>query len=401
MRPVTEMAMSASWKVPLTAASNGRQRINIEVTTMFPQQFAALRYLYTNGTPSHFHASLRRARAFSPGGGKSSAKFFTTLDDQFVLKSVNQAELFSLKDLWPQYFNCMARHYADQAYPPAQLKQRMREMAQAIGLSGDAAQHTSGRTTLCKVFGVFEFQTSEQSRTFGLMTKRTKQYFVLMQKIFDFTKVDVVYDLKGSQRNRLASAEQGSTRMDENLVNEIRREGSFLFCREGTHARLMAALGADANLLAAADVMDYSLIVGVDARARTLRIGIVDFLRKFSFDKRLESYIKTRAGAAAATVQPPPAYCARFVKYMGLYFCPVPDRSAGLRRVVRHYGEELAEAVKRIEALHASAAAATTAAGKGGSDEASPPAAKSGRGTAESTGSSPGKVSPAPEAKSV
>lgn len=41
--------------------------------------------------------------------------------------------------------------------------------------------------------------------------------------------------------------------------------------------------------------MDYSLVVGVDAKNYELVVGIVDFIRTYTWDKKLESWVKDSA----------------------------------------------------------------------------------------------------------
>ncbi|GJT45678.1 putative reverse transcriptase domain-containing protein, partial [Tanacetum coccineum] len=40
------------------------------------------------------------------------------------------------------------------------------------------------------------------------------------------------------------------------------------------------------------DVMDYSLLVGVDEQNHELVLGIIDFMRQYTWDKHLETWVK-------------------------------------------------------------------------------------------------------------
>ena len=51
---------------------------------------------------------------------------------------------------------------------------------------------------------------------------------------------------------------------------------------QAAHARLEAVLWRDTAFLAGLGVMDYSLLVGVDAQKHRLVIGIIDFIRQVS-----------------------------------------------------------------------------------------------------------------------
>ena len=50
--------------------------------------------------------------------------------------------------------------------------------------------------------------------------------------------------------------------------------------------------------------MDYSLVVGVDQEKRELVVGIVDYIRTFTWDKKLESWVKDSAFLGGAKGEP-------------------------------------------------------------------------------------------------
>ncbi|CAI2738942.1 unnamed protein product [Dicrocoelium dendriticum] len=74
--------------------------------------------------------------------------------------------------------------------------------------------------------------------------------------------------------------------------------------------------------------MDYSLLVGIDPSTNQLVVGLIDYLRKFTFDKRMEMMIKqtiTSAQAPPPTILTPDLYRERFLMQMDNYFILVPD----------------------------------------------------------------------------
>lgn len=79
------------------------------------------------------------------------------------------------------------------------------------------------------------------------------------------------------------------------------------------------------------DVMDYSLLVGVDEEKHELVLGIIDFMRQYTWDKHLETWVKTSGilgglKNATPTVISPQQYKKRFRKAMTAYFLMVPDQ---------------------------------------------------------------------------
>ena len=100
-----------------------------------------------------------------------------------------------------------------------------------------------------------------------------------------------------------------------------------------THSRtvLRDAILRDASFLEKNYVMDYSLLVGLDNNL--LVVGIIDYIRKFTIDKRIESYLKQVVDQSKLpTIVSPHVYKNRFIEAMDRYFLAVPDRWHDLMR---------------------------------------------------------------------
>lgn len=79
------------------------------------------------------------------------------------------------------------------------------------------------------------------------------------------------------------------------------------------------------------DVMDYSLLVGIDEEHHELVVGIIDFMRQYTWDKHLETWVKASGilggpKNVSPTVISPKQYKKRFRKAMSAYFLVVPDQ---------------------------------------------------------------------------
>lgn len=83
------------------------------------------------------------------------------------------------------------------------------------------------------------------------------------------------------------------------------------------------------------NVMDYSLLVVVDQQKQELVCGIIDYLRQYTWDKQLETWVKSSLQRVKSslsvpknqlpTVISPKEYKKRFRKFMSAYFLCVPD----------------------------------------------------------------------------
>ncbi|XP_011707148.1 PREDICTED: putative 1-phosphatidylinositol 3-phosphate 5-kinase, partial [Wasmannia auropunctata] len=124
--------------------------------------------------------------------------------------------------------------------------------------------------------------------------------------------------------------------LDENLLNMSC--DSPLYIRSHSKAVLNRAIEQDTKFLADNSVMDYSLLVGLEPSSDELVLGIIDYIRTFTWDKKLETMVK-KSGILGGqgklpTIISPEEYRARFIAAMHRYFLPVPDRWSGLGRSV-------------------------------------------------------------------
>lgn len=72
--------------------------------------------------------------------------------------------------------------------------------------------------------------------------------------------------------------------------------------------------------------MDYSLVVGVCEDTPELRVGIIDFIRTFTFGKKAESFLKEAVGGQEApTIIDPKQYRARFLSFLESVLLLAPD----------------------------------------------------------------------------
>ncbi|KAJ1507751.1 1-phosphatidylinositol-3-phosphate 5-kinase [Coelomomyces lativittatus] len=145
-------------------------------------------------------------------------------------------------------------------------------------------------------------------------------YFAYMQKTF-FNKV---FDLKGATRHRYASA--GQVLLDGNFI-EMSLDSPILLSVQG-HKSLLTAIYNDTLFLSKLNIMDYSLLMGLDEANHEVVVGIIDFIRTYTWDKKLESWVKETGllgGGKEPTIVSPKQYRTRFRDAMERYFLAVPD----------------------------------------------------------------------------
>jgi len=266
------------------------------VTCYFARQFDALRKKCCPSDIDYIR-SLSRCKRWSAQGGKSNVYFAKTMDERFIIKQVTKTELDSFVEFAPHYF----RHLTE-------------------------SLSSRSPTCLAKIMGLY--QVSIKSLKGG---REMKMDLMVMENIFFQRTISRVYDLKGSVRSRYNSDTSGHNKvlLDSNLIEALRTKPMFLGSK--AKRRLERAVWNDTSFLASLDVMDYSLLVGIDEEKKELVVGIIDFLRQYTWDKQLETWVKASGILGgpkneSPTVISPIQYKKRFRKAMSRYFLAVPDQ---------------------------------------------------------------------------
>ncbi|PFH52314.1 hypothetical protein AMATHDRAFT_140429 [Amanita thiersii Skay4041] len=296
--PMEELKMPSS-KSPyvITFDSGG---LIISCTVLYPEQFDALRKAYH--CDKTIIESLSRCVKWNASGGKSGSAFLKTKDDRFIAKELSRPELQTMETFAPAYFEYMS-----------------------------SAVSSNRPTLLAKVFGCYKltFKKTGNDKVSGRL-KSFQMNLLVMENLFYDRRFTKIYDLKGSTRNRhvQSTGRENEVLLDENLVETAHLNPFYL--REHSKRILRGALYNDSKFLADINVMDYSLVCGVDSQKNELVVGIVDYQRTYTWDKKLESWVKESAflggGKGEPTIVTPKQYRQRFLSAMERYFPLIPDR---------------------------------------------------------------------------
>ncbi|KAH8174626.1 phosphatidylinositol-4-phosphate 5-Kinase domain-containing protein [Sarocladium implicatum] len=259
----------------------------------YAEQFDALRRKC--GVAERIIESLSRCLKWDSRGGKTKSVFLKTLDDRFVLKSLSPIETSAFLRFAPGYFSIMA----------------------------EALFHELP-SVIAKMLGFY--QVLIKNPVTGIDVKLD---LLMTENLFYDRSPTRIFDLKGSMRNRKiqSTGEQNEVLLDENMVEYIYE--SPLFAREHSKKLLRASVWNDTLFLARQNVMDYSLMIAVDEARKELVVGIIDCIRTYTWDKKLESWIKDRGfgggGRNRPTVTSPKEYKSRFREAMARYILQAPN----------------------------------------------------------------------------
>ncbi|KAG0146018.1 hypothetical protein CROQUDRAFT_78200 [Cronartium quercuum f. sp. fusiforme G11] len=290
-----DMDVDDTLKVPTNGTKPMQFRYDVAPCTItckvfFMHQFEGLRK--TLGCKDIVE-SLARCHKWDASGGKSGQNFLKTKDGRYLIKGISKTELEALTKFAPAYFEYLS-----------------------------SACREKRPITLAKMLGIFQI---------SFINKTTNRKGKLQVQVIEnlwASKSDLqIYDLKGLTRNRTVNV--------TGRPNEVLLDGNFcemartnqIFMHEDSLLRLQASLHNDTLFLASNNVMDYSLAIGIDEENQELYVGIIDYLRTYSWDKRLETLVKELGGSSkeAPTIITPSLYKARFRRAMARYFIVSPD----------------------------------------------------------------------------
>ncbi|KAF9005762.1 hypothetical protein BDZ89DRAFT_1079975 [Hymenopellis radicata] len=271
--------------------SNPR-RLKFSSTIYYASSFDTLR---SKCSVSHasFIKSLSQLVPFKAEGGKSSSGFWRSADGRWLVKTlVNKwgvADLSVLLAMSPRYFDWVLRDGGEKG-------------------------------GMVKFMGFYTVEVRNLDTGVG-----EKVDLLVMENLFwGGRRVKKKEKEKEKEKEGEKAAEPPLSGV---LFDAEWLQGPLTLVAPKSKALLKAAVCADAGWLAKSNIMDYSLLLGVDNEKGEIVGGIVDTIGSYTFAKTLEYNLKANAARKPeeVTVVPPTEYQDRFVTAMGKYFTECPD----------------------------------------------------------------------------
>ena len=286
----------------------GSDSTEYELVAYFPRQFEAFRIAYC-ATFSEFIISMSKSYEWSNvSGGKSKATFSKSIDQKYILKFIAKSEFKMFIDNCTQLFHYFTK-YLFHNMPSA----------------------------LTKILGAYKIKIKRAKET-----KIEKYYILLMENLYYGMKnysnntnnkgKIKVYDLKGSKLNRYIPRNQqisGKVLLDTNYLEDY--NGEPIAVDKNVYKIFRTALLNDTLILSKMNIIDYSLLLILDETEKEkdglnlIKLGIIDYTRKYTWDKQLESYGKILMNGISVkpTIINPEAYRNRFIKEIEKYLIGV------------------------------------------------------------------------------
>ena len=278
------------------------QKSEIEIKIYFPRQFEALRIVYCS-TYEDLLVSMMESEVWkNVSGGKSKATFYKTKDEKYLFKSIKQNEFNMFLEMAFNYFQHMDEY----------LFHKMPSL-------------------LMKTLGVYKIHIKKEEN--GIL--KEENYYLMMMENLNYcldSKKIISYDLKGSEKNRYISKKKKEESKNSN-INIVLYDSNFKEDFENEpipldkqfYDLLNISVHNDTLFLSKMGVVDYSLLLQIyydeKKNVNHIRMGIIDYIRKYTWDKQIEHYTKFFLnGFVVPTITKPNDYKNRFQDAIKNYF---------------------------------------------------------------------------------
>lgn len=222
------------------------------------------------------------SRLHSLEGGKSNSFLFNTKNNLFTIKIISDSEVQNFLNLLPDYYK--------------RIK--------------------NSSSKLVKIFGLFRILPE-------------KLNILLMQNLIPKRKNYVIFDLKGSQQDRIVTVEKfpitGVVLKDQNL----KETGVRILLNNNTES-LVFALKKDFEILQNCQLVDYSIILAIDKNKfrnpdeifydEKVTVGVIDFLQDYNFFRKAEYAFKLIRAQKNFSMTNPQEYCRRISSFLNEIF---------------------------------------------------------------------------------
>ena len=276
----------------------------IEITIYYPRQFEALRIAYCCAYDDLLISITKSNKWKDVSGGKSKASFYKTNDEKYLFKSISQYEFNMFLKIAFSYFHYLAKY----------LFHNMPSL-------------------LMKILGVYKIRIK---KTKDNKSSVENYYLMMMENLnYGFNQENekiITYDLKGSTINRYITMNQKKEKenivlLDNNFKEDFKSEPIPL--ERNLFGLLLLSVHNDTLFLSKMGIIDYSLLLHIiedkkmiyNFKHKLIRVGIIDYIRKYTWDKKIEHILKTIInGFNSPTIINPDDYKDRFISAIKSYF---------------------------------------------------------------------------------
>lgn len=274
------------------------------ITVHYPEAFHMLRHL-SCGDDISFVRSLCRSTRIRCSGGKSGAPLFASHDGKYILKFLNRYEFQLFMDKGKAYFKHILSGGTLLSIP--------------YGLF--SIEHIkSGSTVRCLIMQNIDRMVGVNKLLFDLKGVSYKRYVNMTPYLVGETNKQKA-DTGELDVSHGSSSPHHVVLLDQNFKDFT--HGCPIHLGKEQLCQMFTYIRRDLDFLSRLDVVDYSLLLCVVPEEGTMFLGIIDYLRPYTWDKQIETIGKKLANIASGktpTIISPFEYQARFMAFFSRTF---------------------------------------------------------------------------------
>ena len=310
----------------------------INIITFFPKQFEALRTLYCD-TYTEFILSISKSKEWSDvSGGKSKANFYKSIDGKYIFKCISKVEFDMFIKSANEYFIHMQKYlfekmpsilakilgiYKIEFIEPYELKQEnyyvvvMENIYYGLIENNNGENNINNSLIISKKNNTSIINNQIENYINNNINKENGENY----KAIFFEKKDFkCYDLKGSKIRRYIQKDnnkENQVLLDTNFIEDFTSE--LIIINRNIDKLFKNALHNDTLFLSHLNIIDYSLFLLINNKNKIIKFGIIDYIRKYTWDKKLEHISKKVLNGTDPTIIEPKEYRKRFLEHIQKY----------------------------------------------------------------------------------
>ncbi|UKK02367.1 hypothetical protein MACK_001726 [Theileria orientalis] len=287
------------------------------ITVFYGWEFESLRKRFCGDEMNYVRSLCRSTRMRSTG--KSGSPIFMTYDGNFTIKLINKYEIGLFITQGREFFEYFKKNKTLMSMPYGLYK----------------VTHLKTNSSInCFVMQNIDHFHNESKISFDLKGISLKRYISISKDSVTPSSLNTTYNYTHSTfSNSAIKGKEGDGREQSVLMsigeNYVLLDQNFKLYTKGCPIQLdydsinviNERLKSDLNFLSRINIVDYSMLLRISPSQSIITLGIIDFLRPYTWDKQIETVGKRLANIGQEpTIVSPNEYKTRFFNFIQRIF---------------------------------------------------------------------------------
>ncbi|BAM39765.1 uncharacterized protein TOT_020000036 [Theileria orientalis strain Shintoku] len=283
------------------------------ITVFYGREFEGLRKRFCGDLMNYARSLCRSTRMRSTG--KSGSPIFMTYDGNYTIKLINKYEIGLFIAQGREFFEYFKKNETLMSLPYGLYK----------------VTHLKTNSSInCFVMQNIDHFHNESKISFDLKGIALKRYISISRESVTPTSLSTTYNYahssfsdseakgkegEGKDQSVLMSSGGSYVLLDQNF--KLYTKGCPIQLNYESINLINERLKSDLNFLSSINIVDYSMLLRISPSQSVITLGIIDFLRPYTWDKQIETVGKRLANIGQEpTIVSPNEYKTRFFNFI-------------------------------------------------------------------------------------